>query len=344
MSQRFRIALLGGFEVSDTSGVPLKLSTRKAQGLLAYLASRAGVECERDVLAGLFWGNRDDDHARNSLRQTLFLLRRVTEPMHPQLLNITNHTVAVDPGAVEIDVRAFERWSRAGDPDALQQASDLYRGDLLDGFSVSEAPFEEWLLQERERLREVAVDVLGRLLQWQRGQGRLEGAIRTARRLLILEPWQEPVHRTLMRLLVQAGQPGAALRHYQQCEDTLRRELGVEPEAETRMLFDSIRVRQRAVDSVREAAPRHVDPAAARVADGASERRPVGEPSRASLYLLQVELSRKMVELSRSYLNIAGMSLARSRVLLGLPGAGAVPAVELDGRRSPPSLDRLSPE
>ena len=336
MSQRFRIALLGGFEVSDPAGLPLKLSTRKAQGLLAYLASRAGVECERDVLAALFWGNRDDDHARNSLRQTLFLLRRMTRLAQPQLLNITNQTVVVDPLTAEVDVRVFEALSRTGDPDALQQASELYRGDLLDGFAVGEAPFEEWLLQERERLREVAVDVLGRLLRGQRSQGRLEAAIRTGRRLLVLEPWQEPVHRTVMRLLIQAGQPGAALRHYQQCEETLRRELGVEPESETRLLSESIRGRQRTPDNSRVLALRDDRPAPELVAshparlESRSSRFEIAA-RRAEVWQRRAEMSQKIVRLSRSYVSLAQASLVQSRLLLGQLGAEPLQSADVDG-------------
>jgi DNA-binding SARP family transcriptional activator len=347
MSQRFRIALLGGFEVSDPAGVPVKLSTRKAQGLLAYLAARAGVECERDVLAGLFWGDRDDDHARNSLRQTLFLLRRMTRPTEPQLLNITNQTVAVNPLAVEVDVRVFEGASRAGDPEALQRASELYRGDLLNGFSVNEAPFEEWLLQERERLREMAVDVLGRLLQWQRGEGRLEDAIRTGRRLLVLEPWQEPVHRTVMRLLLQAGQPGAALRHYQQCEETLRRELGVEPEAETRMLCESIRCRYRTPGNGREPVPGEDRPAPEPVASRSSIGSSRLESRRSSLSemaALRAELSQRIVHLSRHYVSLAEMAVVQSRARVRLFGAELPASADSDGPLVHRTLDRLSLE
>ena len=342
MSQRFRIALLGGFGVSDPAGVPVKLSTRKAQGLLAYLASRAGVECERDVLAGLFWGDRDDDHARNSLRQTLFLLRRMTRVAQPQLLNITNHTVALDPLAADVDVRGFEQWSRADDPDALHRASELYRGDLLDGFSLSEAPFEEWLLQERERLREVAVDVLGRLLQRQRGQGRLEDAIRTGRRLLVLEPWQEPVHRAVIRLLVQAGQPGAALRQYRQCEETLRRELGVEPEAETRKLCESIRCGHRSPDNGWVPALDEGRPAPEQVTLGSFIR--ASARSSSEIAALRAELSQRIVRLSRSYVSLAGIAVVQSRTRLRLFGAEPLPSVDLDRSPVDRPVDRLSLE
>ena len=74
-------------------------------------------------------------------------------------------------------------------------------------------------------------------------------AIQSALRLLALDPLQEPVHRTLMRLYMEAGRRGAALRQYQQCVSALGRELGVEPEAETKALYEEV-LRQRAARSV----------------------------------------------------------------------------------------------
>ena len=308
---RFRVALLGGFEIRDPSGIPLKLATRKAQGLVAYLASRAGVEFERDKLAGLLWGERDDERARNSLRQTLFQLRRVAQPPNPALLRVTSHTVAMNPAAAEVDVQAFEQAARSDAATDLEDAATLYRGDLLDGFTVDESPFEEWLLQERERLRELAMQGLGRLLQCQRSNGQIEDAIRTCRRLLVLEPWQEPVHRTLMRLLQQAGQPTAALRHYQQCREILSRDLGVEPEPETRVLFEAIRGRHAAGDGTPVELLARPDggvaPAVGARAPGPSVQHTLRGRDRLSA--LQLLLSQQMVNLSRQYVNTLRMQL-----------------------------------
>src|SRR5262249_30903277 len=127
-----------------------------------------------------------------------------------------------------------------GTPAALEKAAILYQGDLLAGLAVAEAPFEEWLLAERERFRELALEGLAKLLVHQRTAGLLEGAIRTALRITALDPLQESVHRTLMRLFVRSGRRGAALRQYQQCVTALQRELGAEPEAETKALYAEI--------------------------------------------------------------------------------------------------------
>ena len=95
-------------------------------------------------------------------------------------------------------------------------------------------------MAERERLREMALEVLARLLAHQTKTAATEGAIQTAVRLLGLDPLQEPVHRALMRLYARQGRRGAALKQYQVCVAALQRELGAEPEAETRRLYQEL--------------------------------------------------------------------------------------------------------
>ena len=157
---------------------------------------------------------------------------------------IDGETVALDPAPVDVDVVEFERQVAEGTPAALERAVALYRGELLEGLALQEAPFEEWLLAERERLRELALEALAKLLHHQRTTGATEAALQTALRLLALDPLQEPVHRAVMRLYVQLGRRASALRQYQVCVGVLQRELGVEPETTTKQLYQEI-LRQR---------------------------------------------------------------------------------------------------
>src|SRR4030095_9375990 len=94
----------------------------------------------------------------------------------------------------------FVRLAQTGDPEALARAVELYRGDLLEGLAFRGALFEDWLMIERERLRELVLEALARLLAHQTATAQPERAIQTAVRLLGLDPLQEAVHRTLMRL------------------------------------------------------------------------------------------------------------------------------------------------
>jgi DNA-binding SARP family transcriptional activator/tetratricopeptide (TPR) repeat protein len=246
---RLTLTLLGGFRAHLDPGAPLAFPTRKAQALLAYLAMPAGEAHPRDKLASLLWGSTIETTARTSLRQTLYSLRRGLRGAQDNPLNADGNMVSLEADAVSVDVVEFERLVAVRTPSALADAITLYRGDLLDGLAVQEPPFEDWLLGQRERLHETAVRALSRLLAHQRTTGSTEAAIQSALRLLALDPLQEPAHRVLMQLYLETGRRTAALRQYQICQSTLRRELNAEPEKETTRLYEEI-LRGRALPAV----------------------------------------------------------------------------------------------
>src|SRR5262245_30495843 len=250
------LRLLGGFDSRTSAARPVPIPRKKSQALLAYLACHPGQSHPRDKLATLFWPEFDTQQGRANLRKALFVLRRALS-VAPRSLRIGEDAVALDITALHVDVLDFERLARSGDPDALQQAIELYRGDLLEGLGGTETPFDEWLVPERERLRELALEALARLLAHQEKSDEPAAAIDTALRLLALDPLQEAVHRTLMRIYARQGRRDAALRQYQSCVDTIRRELGVEPETETRELYREIlRERAKRSDAARTAVAR----------------------------------------------------------------------------------------
>ena len=111
---------------------------------------------------------------------------------------------------------------------------------------LDEPPFEERLLSERERLRELALEALAKLFDHQTRAGLTEQATQSAVRMLSIDPLHEVVHRALMRLYVQRGRRAAVMRQYQACVAVLQRELGEAPEPETTQLYREV-VRQRAL-------------------------------------------------------------------------------------------------
>ncbi len=354
-----RLSLLGGFEAVLASGTRLVLPTRKAQALLAYCALRPTQIHQREKLATLLWGETEDANARNSLRQTLYVLRSALGESASGTLRVERDAVSARPSAIEVDALSFERFAAEQTPESLEQAAALYRGDLLEGFVVDEEPFEEWLLEERERLRDLAMETLARLLQHQRLEGAATAAIHTARRLLALDPLQEIVHRLLMRLLVQAGRPDEALNQFEVCRRVLKRELGLEPEVETTMLRDSTfaGLRSARVDQSRDPVRPHafesaapaldIDETPQGLAEVASDPVPTnGERAQgldsASLLVrlfrvkdetqrLRTESLKQRAQLQRAWQENYKQIIAVKRFLLstGAPGSGIVTAGEV---------------
>ena len=116
----------------------------------------------------------------------------------------------------------------------LDDAVQLYKGDFLEGFYVRDAPaFEEWVLPERERLRQKMLQALYRLAAHYTARGHYARGIEYTTRLLTLEPWHEEVHQQMMLLLALSGQRSAALNQFEVCRRLLADELGVQPNRDT---------------------------------------------------------------------------------------------------------------
>src|SRR3989449_734954 len=163
-------------------------------------------------------------------------------------------TIALNGDAVNVDTSVFERLVSERTPEALERAVALYRGELLEGIGVDEAPFAEWLASEQERLRGLAVQAFTDILAHQSKAGQTQQAIQTAVTLLAMDVSQEIVHRALMRLYARQGRRGAALKQYQVCVAALQRELGTEPEPETKQLYQEI-LQRRASEPLKFATP-----------------------------------------------------------------------------------------
>ncbi len=241
--KRLSVTLLGTLELKSATGGCVRLASRRSQALIAYLAARPGRAHSRDHLATILVDDVPRGRALGAVREALFALRLALPGACRQALVIEGETIMLDT-AVDVDVVAFERLAAEATPSALTRAAALYRGDLLEGFAPATASFEEWLIAERARLRDRAVDVLARLLAHQSRAGAVDAAIQTATRLLVLDPVQEAVHRTLMRLYLRQGRPGAAVNQFRVCQEALQRELGVEPDADTTALHRSVLRRQ----------------------------------------------------------------------------------------------------
>lgn len=255
------VQALGGFRLLRDEQPLRGLTSKKAIALLAYLVIHRGHVVPRDRLAALLWSDADPPHARQSLRQAVLVLRQALGPQGEHLLSSRRSTLSLDPGGLRADVWDFERDADHGSAEALAAAVRHYRGDLLHGFSFAEIELQEWLVIERGRLRGRAIDVLLQLLARYQAEGALAAVKETALRLLSLNPIEEAAHRALMRAHAAEGRVGLAARQFFRCREMLWQELAIEPEEETRALFDAIR-RRRDLPGERPARHAPMQPAA----------------------------------------------------------------------------------
>ncbi|NOK59002.1 MAG: hypothetical protein GFH25_541218n33 [Chloroflexi bacterium AL-N10] len=211
-----------------------------AQTLLAYLLLHAQRKHTRLYLIGIFWPDLPEHQARRKLSQVLWHVRRHI----PDLIQSDHETLYIQPEtAVWIDVHLFESLV---DPllnmpvidrsqvALLRQACQLYSHDLLEDF------YDDWVLIERERLREKYRLTLQRLLASEKASGRFEAALDSVLQLLRIDPLHEEYYCEAMRLYSLLGRIEDALQQFNICCRMLDTELGLGPDAVTVVLKDDI--------------------------------------------------------------------------------------------------------
>lgn len=241
MEKPLVLKLMGVPQIS-LAGVPItQFVSRKAQALLIYIAVTGKLH-SRARLAELFWQNLPASKAMNNLRAILPNLRQLVGSH----LLITRQTIAFNRDCSYcLDIEAIQKLgqcSTAASFQCLAEAVTQYSGDFLEGFELPDAPeFENWVLIERERLRELAIEGLNTLVDHQLTQKKYTVGLTLTHRLLQLDPWRETAHRQQMICFACTGQRRAALAQYDLCRQILANEFNVAPMTETTALYEQIR-------------------------------------------------------------------------------------------------------
>lgn len=237
-----QLRFLGRFSAvsSEEPATTIQVSSRKGIALLAYLALQPNSCATREELATLLWGDRVDQQARHSLRQCLLSLRRDLGAA-AQVFDLDGESVALRAEAISLDTRQFAELAESTELNALRQAADLYRGELLAGFTLDIETFRHWLEQERARLAVTAVGVLEVLVQQLDAIGEGRQAITHAERLVSIDPLREDWQRKALRLWARYRGRDAAVERANAVSALIKSELDVDPEPATQALIAEIR-------------------------------------------------------------------------------------------------------
>ena len=235
MGQLLAVKVLGPFGIRGADGEQISLTVRKAQGVLTFLAIER--RATRDSLANLFWGDRGEERARHNVRQVLSTIRSICGP----IIEESGDWLHINSECCSVDATEFLQLAEKDDEASLNRCIEFYTGDLLEGTLPKEPGFQDWLLSARRQLRQTACDAIDRFAQLLMAAGEHEQAIKALNRRLTMDPACEPAHQNLMKTLARSGRRSDALRQYGVCVDALQKELGVQPDAETKKLFDEIR-------------------------------------------------------------------------------------------------------
>jgi DNA-binding SARP family transcriptional activator len=240
MDAEIQLRVLGSLELEGTDGRTFTeiLAQPKRVALLTYLAL-AGPQGwrRRDTMQAIFWPERDREHAQCALRKGLYVLRH--ELGEGVIERRGDQDVRLAHEIIWCDAVAFEGGAMG---DGLEACTKLYRGHLLEGFFIREAPeFERWLDGERARLAEFHERAVRSLAEAAAADGRWMEQVVWRKRLTRLDPYNSRYVFRLMEALVQAGEPANAIRAAVEHRRFVQEDLGAEPAAEVMELAERLR-------------------------------------------------------------------------------------------------------
>lgn len=204
-----------------------------------YLLAHHPRGARRDEIIDTFWPDASPTNAGQSLKVALYRLRRA----FCQTRHEAGWYSLVLPDGYMYDAGQFQALAtfvddsdpptpeRAAD---LRRAVDLYQGDYLPEY------YSDWVIRERDRLKQLFSRILLALGPYYEGSGNLAAALEVYQRCLNEDGYHEAAHQGMMRTYMALGDRHRAIQHFREMVQVLRRDLGIDPTVETQRLYQQI--------------------------------------------------------------------------------------------------------
>lgn len=248
-----RCGVFGGFEVHTNSGSVSRRAwrKRKARLLFAMLIVKRGQDVPREQILDHLWPDMDAERARNNFYVAWSAMKSALMGGAGQraqcpyvesvggVCRVVKENVRTDLDEFDEQLETARRAEDEGaSVDALaayKRLIEIYQGDLLPGDL-----YDDWFTGIREQYRRQFSDAMLRAGRLQSDAGRPDDALRMTRAALAFDAWREDLYQAAIRYQMSAGQRGAAIETYMTCREKLAEDLGLDPSAEMRRLYDDI--------------------------------------------------------------------------------------------------------
>jgi DNA-binding SARP family transcriptional activator len=245
----WQVTCLGPFRLEAAGRAVAPCSSRRGWAILQYLLVRPGRLAARDVLIEAFWPGAPPAAGAHRLQMAIHALRRSLREHDSsrggeEAVLFQDGQYALNPALViDVDVDRFRtacergrRLAGAGQREAARRAFEealvLYGGPFLD-----ESPHDEWAETQRVTLQDLRLGVLAWLSDAYAARSEWEQAAACCREIIAADPYREDAIRQLLHCLAATGRLAEVERIYRAARDRLRRDLQVEPAAETTRVY-----------------------------------------------------------------------------------------------------------
>ena len=246
------VRLLGHAEVfrdPDRPFAPDAWTTRRAREIFCFLAESRQRRISKDVLIEAFWPDDDPASVEKNFHPTISHIRKALnsrQSLKQNFIIFREGAYQLDPElSYSIDTEDFERLiadaeaaKKRKDAEtfrrSLESAFEIYRGEFMSGV------YDDWAEDRRAYYAEQYDRVVSALAKLAFNEKRWSTALKFAQTIVKADPFREDMHRLIMKVLAAQSKPAAVRKQFEGLKATLGAELGIEPAAETRRLYQEL--------------------------------------------------------------------------------------------------------
>ena len=246
------LKLLGHIEIYRDASKPFAAdawTTRRARDIFCYIATSRFRRVEKDLLIETFWNDVDLNVIEKNFHPTISHIRKALNNRQTLKQNFLNYrdgayqlsgevSYSIDTEEFEHHIAEAEKAKRENDQEAVEHnveaAYALYRGDFMAGV------FDDWVEERRNYYREQHGRIIKSLLKTSFKKKDWANSLKFAGEILQTDSYREDIHFFIMRIYAAQGKRNAAKHQYETLQKLLKDELGVEPAAETRRLYQEL--------------------------------------------------------------------------------------------------------
>ena len=243
------INMLGPVEIFRDPARPLAAdawTTKRARDILCFIASRRHRRASKDTIIDTFWGEADFEAVEKNFHPTVSHIRKAlnsNQPLKQNFLLYRDGDYQLSPNfSYRIDTEEFDRLVGEGETArrarefdrciaSYEAAIALYRGDFMQG------SYDDWVEEQRSYYREQHLRMLEALAAVAQKTEDWTRSLQLAQEILRNDPYREDVHCMIMRAHAGQGNRHAVKEQYETLSKLLKKELGVEPAAETQKVY-----------------------------------------------------------------------------------------------------------
>ncbi len=246
------VKMLGPVSILRDPSRPLAAdawTTRRARDILCFIVSRRHHRATKDTIIDTFWGETDVAVVEKNFHPTVSHIRKAlnsNQPLKQNFLLYRDGDYQLNPEfSYRIDIEEFDRLLSEGENArrarnfdecvrTYEQALTLYRGEFMQG------SYELWVEEQRTYYREQYLRLLESLAGVAETAADWQKAMQLAQLIVREDQFREDIHCMILRAHAALGNRGAVKEHYEGLKRMLENELGVQPSAETRKLYQQL--------------------------------------------------------------------------------------------------------